>query len=271
MLSKGNVLVFGDVILDKYISGNVDRVSPEAPVPVLKPSKEEIRLGGAANVALNLSSLGSNTTLIGVTGRDDSSIQINELLKKNNIKNALTKSNNPTITKLRLLAAQQQLIRIDNEEEFSEADWKSSLSSYKKQIKLKKNQVLIISDYDKGTLRDIPLLIKEAKKLNKIILVDPKGDDFSKYKSANIITPNFHEFERVVGKTRGEADVTRKGKELIKSLQLTSLLITRGSEGMTLLESINGRIKREDFPTEAKDVFDVSGAGDTVIASIAAG
>ena len=271
MLSKGNVLVFGDVILDKYISGNVDRVSPEAPVPVLKPSKEEIRLGGAANVALNLSSLGSNTTLIGVTGRDDSSIQINELLKKNNIKNALTKSNNPTITKLRLLAAQQQLIRIDNEEEFSEADWKSSLSSYKKQIKLKKNQVLIISDYDKGTLRDIPLLIKEAKKLNKIILVDPKGDDFSKYKSANIITPNFHEFERVVGKTRGEADVTRKGKELIKSLQLTSLLITRGSEGMTLLESINGRINREDFPTEAKDVFDVSGAGDTVIASIAAG
>ena len=235
MLSKGNVLVFGDIILDRYISGNVDRVSPEAPVPVLKPSKEEIRLGGAANVALNLSSLGSNTTLIGVTGRDDSSNQIKELLQKNNIKSALTRSNNPTISKLRLLAGQQQLIRIDNEEEFSEADWKSSLAVYKKHIKLKKNQVLIISDYDKGTLRDIPSLIKEAKKFKKIILVDPKGDDFSKYKSANIITPNFHEFERVVGKTKDEADVTRKGKELIKSLQLTSLLITRGSEGMTLL------------------------------------
>ena len=271
MLSKGNVLVFGDIILDRYISGNVDRVSPEAPVPVLKPSKEEIRLGGAANVALNLSSLGSNTTLIGVTGRDDSSIQIKELLQKNNIKSALTRSNNPTISKLRLLAGQQQLIRIDNEEEFSEADWKSSLAVYKKHIKLKKNQVLIISDYDKGTLRDIPSLIKEAKKFKKIILVDPKGDDFSKYKSANIITPNFHEFERVVGKTKDEADVTRKGKELIKSLHLNSLLITRGSEGMTLLESINGKVKRQDFPTEAKDVFDVSGAGDTVIASIAAG
>ena len=134
MLSKGNVLVFGDIILDRYISGNVDRVSPEAPVPVLKPSKEEIRLGGAANVALNLSSLGSNTTLIGVTGRDDSSNQIKELLQKNNIKSALTRSNNPTISKLRLLAGQQQLIRIDNEEEFSEADWKSSLAVYKKHI-----------------------------------------------------------------------------------------------------------------------------------------
>ena len=271
MLSKGNVLVIGDIILDRYISGSVDRVSPEAPVPVLKPSTEEIRLGGAANVALNLSSLGTKATLIGVTGKDRSSKQIKELLKKNNIKSSISQSKLPTISKLRLLAAQQQLIRIDNEEEFSDDDWISSLSSYKKQIKLKKNKVLIISDYGKGTLKNIPFLIKEAKKLNKTILIDPKGEDFTKYKSANIITPNFSEFQRVVGNIKNETDLTRKGKELINSLKLDALLITRGSEGMTLLESLNGKVIRSDFPTEAKDVFDVSGAGDTVIASIGAG
>ena len=271
MLNKGHVLVFGDIILDRYISGSVDRVSPEAPVPVLKPSNEEIRLGGAANVALNLSSLGSNATIIGVTGRDESSTQIIDLLKKNNIKKALSKSKHPTISKLRILASQQQLIRIDNEEEFSEIDWQSSLSHYRKHIGLKKNKVLIISDYEKGTLKNIPLIIREAKKSKKIILVDPKGDDFSKYNSADIITPNFHEFERVVGKVSSESDITKKGKGLIKSLNLNSLLITRGSEGMTLLDKRNGKVIRKDFPTEARDVFDVSGAGDTVIASIAAG
>ena len=271
LLSKGNVLVFGDIILDRYISGSVDRVSPEAPVPVLNPSDEDIRLGGAANVAVNLSSLGSKATLIGVTGKDDPSNQVKLLLKKNKIRSALSKSLNPTISKLRFLAGQQQLIRIDKEEEFTEADWKLSLSNYRKHIRLEKNKVLVISDYGKGTLKNIPLIIKEAKKLNKIILVDPKGDNFSKYKSANIITPNFDEFERVVGKVKGEADVTSKGKELIHSLKLKALLITRGSEGMTLLKKKTGKIVRMDFPTEAQDVFDVSGAGDTVIASIAAG
>ena len=271
MLSKGNVVVIGDIILDRYISGSVDRVSPEAPVPVLRPSTEEIRLGGAANVALNLSSLGAKATLIGVTGKDQPSKQIKELLKQNNIKSSITQSKLPTISKLRLLAAQQQLIRIDNEEEFLDEDWISSLSSYKKQISLNKNKVLIISDYGKGTLKNIPILIREAKKLNKIILIDPKGDDFTKYKSANIITPNFSEFQRVVGSIKNETDLTKKGKELIKFLKLDALLITRGSEGMTLLETLSGKIMRSDFPTEAKDVFDVSGAGDTVIASIGAG
>ncbi|MDC0508927.1 bifunctional D-glycero-beta-D-manno-heptose-7-phosphate kinase/D-glycero-beta-D-manno-heptose 1-phosphate adenylyltransferase HldE [Gammaproteobacteria bacterium] len=271
MLSKGNVLVIGDIILDKYISGTVDRVSPEAPVPVLKPLKEEIRLGGAANVALNLSSLGSRATLIGVTGKDDSSIQVSELLKRNKIQSALTKSIHPTISKLRLSASQQQLIRIDNEEDFSEEDWKSSFSKFKKHISADKNKVLVISDYGKGTLKNIPSLISEAKKYNKLILVDPKGNDFSRYKGANIITPNLLEFESVVGKIKDEPDLTKKGKALINSLNLNSLLITRGSEGMTLLESKNKKIKRSDFPTKAKDVFDVSGAGDTVIASIAAG
>ena len=270
-LSKGNVLVFGDIILDRYISGTVDRVSPEAPVPVLKPSKEDLRLGGAANVAVNLSSLGSNATLIGVTGKDDSSDHVKVLLKKNKIRNALSKSVNPTISKLRFLAGQQQLLRIDSEEKFNQADWKSSLSNFRKHIRLDENKVLVISDYGKGTLKNIPLIVKEARKLNKIILVDPKGDNFSKYKFANIITPNFNEFVKIVGKIERETDITIKGKELIHSLKLSALLITRGAEGMTLLQKKKGKIVRDDFPTEAKDVFDVSGAGDTVIASIAAG
>ena len=270
-LSKGNVLVFGDIILDRYISGTVDRVSPEAPVPVLKPSKEDLRLGGAANVAVNLSSLGLKATLIGVTGKDDLSDEVKVLLKKNKIRNALSKSVNPTISKLRFLAGQQQLIRIDSEEKFNEADWKSSLSNFRKHIRLDENKVLVISDYGKGTLKNIPLIIKEARKLNKIILVDPKGDNFSKYKFANIITPNFNEFVKIVGKIERETDITIKGKELIHSLKLSALLITRGADGMTLLQKKRGKIVRDDFPTEAKDVFDVSGAGDTVIASIAAG
>ena len=265
------ITVIGDAMLDKYIIGSSDRISPEAPVPVVKVNDEIYKPGGAANVALNLSSLGSNTTLIGVTGKDASSTAVIDLLKKNNIKKALSKSDHPTISKTRILASQQQLIRIDNEEEFSETDWQSSLSHYKKHISFKKNKVLIISDYGKGTLKNIPLIIREAKKTKKTILVDPKGDDFEKYKSADIITPNLYEFERVVGKISSESEITKKGKDLIKSLRLNSLLITRGSDGMTLLDKRNGKVIREDFPTEARDVFDVSGAGDTVIASIAAG
>ena len=271
MLSKGNVLVIGDIILDRYLSGNVDRVSPEAPVPVLKPQNEETRLGGAANVALNLSSLGCQATLIGALGKDNAADQVINLLKKNKIKTALTKSFHPTISKLRILASQQQLLRIDSEEDFSDKDWQSSLSQFKKHVGLDKNKVLIISDYGKGTLKNIPSLISVAKKKNKIILVDPKGKDFIKYKGADVITPNLSEFEGVVGKIKSENDLTKKGKDLINKLNLKSLLITRGSEGMTLLDLKNGKIIRADFPTEAQDVFDVSGAGDTVIASIAAG
>ena len=224
-LSEGNVLVFGDIILDRYLSGTVDRVSPEAPVPVLRPHKEETRLGGAANVALNLSSLDCKVTLIGALGKDAAAGQVTKLLKKNKIKTALTKSLHPTISKLRILASQQQLLRIDNEEEFSDEDWQSSLSQFKKHVSLDKNKVLIISDYDKGTLKNIPSLISAAKKKNKLVLVDPKGKDFGKYKGADVITPNLSEFEDVVGKIKSENNLTKKGKDLIKTLNLKSLLI----------------------------------------------
>ena len=165
LLSKSNIVVFGDVMLDRYVSGSVDRVSPEAPVPVLKPIKEEIRLGGAANVALNLSSLGSKVSLIGISGKDSSSAQILNLLKENKIKSELVKSSLPTITKLRLLSSKQQLLRVDNEEEFTKDDWSSAKRRFDKSISLKGNNLLIISDYGKGTLQDIPAVIRIAYNL----------------------------------------------------------------------------------------------------------
>ena len=270
LLSKSKILVFGDVMLDRYVSGTVERVSPEAPVPVLKPIKEEIRLGGAANVALNLSSLGANVRLIGIFGKDSSSKQISNLLKENKIKNELVKSNLPTITKLRLLSSRQQLLRIDNEAAFTKEDWQSAKRRFDKTISLNTSNLLIISDYGKGTLQDIPALIKKAKKFNKKVLVDPKGNNFAKYKGADIITPNFSEFIGEVGAVKNERDITVKAKSLMKSLNLGSLLVTRGPEGMTLFTKEKGKIIRSNFPTQAKEVFDVSGAGDTVIASIAA-
>ncbi len=270
LLSKSNILVFGDVMLDRYVSGSVDRVSPEAPVPVLKPIKEEIRLGGAANVALNLSSLGSKVSLIGISGKDSSSAQIFKLLKENKIKNEIVKSNLPTITKLRLLSSKQQLLRVDNEEEFTKEDWNSAKKRFDKSIALNSNNLLIISDYGKGTLQDIPGLIKKAKKSKKIVLVDPKGNNFSKYKGADVITPNFSEFIGEVGAVKSEREITAKAKSLIKSLKLGALLVTRGPEGMTLFNKEKDNVVRSDFPTQAQEVFDVSGAGDTVIASVAA-
>jgi len=270
LLSKSSILVFGDVMLDRYVYGSVDRVSPEAPVPVLKPMKEEVRLGGAANVALNLSSLGSKVSLIGISGKDSSSTQIFNLLKENKIKNELVKSSLPTITKLRLLSSKQQLLRVDSEEEFMKEDWNSVKKRFDKSIALNSNNLLIISDYGKGTLQDIPGLIKKAKKFKKIVLVDPKGNNFSKYKGADVITPNFSEFIGEVGAVKSEREITAKAKSLIKSLKLGALLVTRGPEGMTLFNKEKGKVVRFNFPTQAQEVFDVSGAGDTVIASVAA-
>ena len=269
LLKDGNVLVIGDVVLDKYIHGNVSRVSPEAPVPVLKPQSEEVRLGGAANVASNVSSLGSKVFLQGVVGKDDNAKELKALAKDKKIKSSFVVSLSPTISKLRLLASKQQLIRIDSEEEFSEQDWKSTKINFNKNISSTKATALIISDYGKGTLKDIPYLIKEAKKKGVFVLVDPKGQDFSKYKGASIITPNYSEFVTAVGKVSSDSDLTKKAKKLLSDLKLQALLITRGSEGMTLIQKSKSGIKRDDFPTEAQDVFDVSGAGDTVIASLA--
>ena len=270
LLKKANVLVIGDIILDKYIYGSVDRVSPESPVPVLRPESEESRLGGAANVASNISSLGSKVSLQGVIGRDEAAEGLKALLKEKKVKGFFSTSSLPTISKLRLLASRQQLLRIDVEEKFSIEDWSKTKALFSKIISSTKATVIVVSDYDKGTLRDIPFLIKQAAKKNIYTLIDPKGNDFSKYEGANIITPNYLEFSNAVGGVSSESDLTLKANDLIEDLKLEALLITRGAEGMTLVEKQKDKMIRTDFSTLAQEVFDVSGAGDTVIASLAA-
>ena len=266
-LKQGKILIVGDIILDEYLQGTVSRVSPEAPVPVLRPDDRELRLGGASNVASNVKSLGSKVELIGVVGKDAAGKELRELLKNKSIRASLTNSDKTTVHKLRLLAGQQQLLRLDREEAFTKKDWLETKNAFSK--KLKGFNAVIVSDYGKGTLVDVPFLIKESKKRNIPVFIDPKGNNFNKYKGAYIITPNFLEFSTEVGGISSESDFTNKANKLIKKLALQALLVTRGQEGMTLFKKDKGKINRSDFPTEAKDVFDVSGAGDTVIASLA--
>ena len=266
-LKQGKILIIGDIILDEYLQGTVSRVSPEAPVPVLRPDDRELRLGGAANVASNVKSLGSKVELLGVVGKDTAAKELRELLKNKSIRTSLTNSEKTTVHKLRLSAGQQQLLRLDREESFTKKDWLTTKNTFSK--KLKGFNAVIVSDYGKGTLVDVPFLIKESKKRNIPVFIDPKGNNFNKYKGAYIITPNFLEFSTEVGGVSSESDFTNKANKLIKKLALQALLVTRGQEGMTLFKKDGGQINRTDFPTEAKDVFDVTGAGDTVIASLA--
>ena len=266
-LKQGKILIVGDIILDEYLQGTVSRVSPEAPVPVLRPDDRELRLGGAANVASNVKSLGSKVELLGVVGKDTAAKELRALLKSKSIRASLTNSEKTTVHKLRLLAGQQQLLRLDREESFTKKDWQVTKNTFSK--KLKGFNAVIVSDYGKDTLVDVPFLIKESKKKNIPVFIDPKGNNFNKYKGAYIITPNFMEFSTEVGGVSSESDFTNKANKLIKKLALQALLVTRGQEGMTLFKKDRDKIKRTDFPTEARDVFDVSGAGDTVIASLA--
>ncbi len=266
-LKKAKILIVGDIILDEYLKGSVNRVSPEAPVPVLKPEHRDLRLGGASNVAVNVKSLGSRVELIGVTGKDTAGRELKDLLRNKSIKSSLVSSNKMTVSKTRLLAGQQQLLRLDLEESFTKEEWLSTKKLFSH--KLKNFDAVILSDYGKGTLLDIPFLIKESNKRKIPVFIDPKGNNFSKYKGAYIITPNLQEFSTEVGGVSSEQDLNNKAKRLMRRLSLEALLITRGQEGMTLFQKTKGKVNRSDFPTEARDVFDVSGAGDTVIASLA--
>ncbi len=267
-LKKGKILVIGDIILDEYLKGSVSRVSPEAPVPVLKPNNKELRLGGASNVAANVKSLGSRVELLGVVGRDEAGKKLRALLNNALIKSSLTSSSKNTIHKLRLLAGQQQLLRLDIEQTFDQKEWISTKKYFSR--KLKDFGSVIVSDYGKGTLQDVPYIIKQAKKRDIPVFIDPKGNNFSKYRGAYIITPNYLEFSTEVGGVKSEQDLNSKAHNMIKKLSLQGLLITRGQAGMTLFKKKKGKVNRSDFPTKARDVFDVSGAGDTVIASLAA-
>ena len=264
--SKARVLVVGDVMLDRYWYGDVSRISPEAPVPVVlvNERKEDLRLGGAANVAHNCAALRAQTTLLSVVGNDDAGRTLERLLKKNGVNAQLHRDRSiRTTEKLRVIGRQQQLLRMDFERTPSREVLASKLSQYKEA--LPGCDVVILSDYGKGGMTHIGQMIQLARRAKKRVLVDPKGDDYSRYKGASIITPNRAELREVVGTWRDDADLAKRAETLRRQLGLEALLVTRGEEGMTLFRA--GR--KMHIKTEAREVFDVTGAGDTVIAALA--
>ncbi|MEM9103440.1 MAG: bifunctional D-glycero-beta-D-manno-heptose-7-phosphate kinase/D-glycero-beta-D-manno-heptose 1-phosphate adenylyltransferase HldE [Pseudomonadota bacterium] len=264
--SQANILIVGDVMLDRYWHGGTSRVSPEAPVPVVKVDQIEERPGGAGNVALNISSLGSQVSLIGLTGCDEAATALQTSLEAANVRcDFQVLDDKPTITKLRVISRHQQLIRLDFEEPFHDAEDADLAVILDKN--LPNSDAVIFSDYAKGALHHVEPLITQAKKHGIPILVDPKGADFARYRGATIVTPNLHEFEAVVGTCSSEQDLVEKGIALLKQHQWEALLVTRGEQGMTLLREGKPELH---LPAKAREVYDVTGAGDTVIATLAA-
>lgn len=263
---QANVLIVGDVMLDRYWSGPTKRISPEAPVPVVQIKQTEERPGGAANVAMNIAALGGKARLIGLVGKDERAKILNAALSSLDVEcDFIELVNCPTITKLRVMSRNQQLIRLDFEEGFHHVDVNLILARMKKTLTDVK--VVIFSDYAKGALEHIQPMLQLAKEAGISTLVDPKGSDFERYRGATLLTPNMSEFEAVAGPFENEDDIVSKGLALIKQFDLGALLVTRSENGMTLL--------REGYPplnlaTLAKEVFDVTGAGDTVISVLAA-
>lgn len=264
--NTSQVLVVGDVMLDRYWHGETSRISPEAPVPVVRVGRQEDRPGGAANVALNIAALGAGASLTGVVGQDEAADTLKATLAAADILTDFHQSpKNPTITKLRVISRHQQLIRMDLENGYDEAD---SQGCYAKMRQLLKNAgAVILSDYSKGTLQDVQAFIALARESSMPVLVDPKGTDFSRYRGATLLTPNLHEFEAVVGACGSEEELVSRGNRLMEDLNLQALLITRGEHGMTLLRPGHPELH---LPARAREVFDVTGAGDTVIAVLAA-
>jgi rfaE bifunctional protein kinase chain/domain len=259
------ILVVGDVMLDRYWFGEVNRISPEAPVPVVRVERKEARLGGAANVARNVVSLGIDTALLGVIGQDEAGQEVEAILADSGIQSFLKVDPTiSTIVKLRVIGRQQQLIRVDFEEAPNDEILQDKLTQFQQIVN--DCDVLILSDYAKGSLVNISAMIQAARALNKIILVDPKGSDFSRYAGATILTPNKSELRQVIGQWRNEEELTQKAQQLRQELSLQALLLTRSEEGMSLYTESEVL----HFPTLAREVYDVSGAGDTVIACLAA-
>ena len=262
-LAAARVLVVGDVMLDRYWFGEVNRISPEAPVPVAKISRIEERAGGAANVARNIASLGGRTTLLSVVGDDEAAGALERLLQRDGIVTLLRRDPKiATTIKLRVVARQQQLIRIDFEEAPSHEILADKLDDFA--ARLAQHDVVILSDYGKGGLTHVARMVQLARAAGKPVLIDPKGDDWSKYAGATLLTPNKSEFRQVAGSWRDEADLAQRAQTLRQQLQLDALLVTRSEEGMSLFDADGA----EHQPTLAREVFDVSGAGDTVIATL---
>ena len=264
-LAQAKVLVVGDVMLDRYWYGAVDRISPEAPVPVVRITREENRLGGCANVAFNAVSVGAQASLLSVVGDDEASHLVQDLIAKSGItpyfgRDAQLK----TTVKLRVIGRQQQLLRVD----FENTPQNEVLSSQTQQFMqlLVAHPVVLFSDYGKGGLAHVTDMIAAARKANKAVLIDPKGSDFSRYAGATCITPNRAELQQVVGGWNSEEELSTKAHNLRKQLQLDAVLLTRSEEGMTLFDAQGVA----HIAAQAREVFDVTGAGDTVIATLAA-
>jgi rfaE bifunctional protein kinase chain/domain len=262
-LSTARVLVVGDVMLDRYWFGEVSRISPEAPVPVVRVARTEERPGGAANVARNVAALGAAVDLLAVVGEDEAGASLASLLQREKVNARLTRdaSLNTTV-KLRVIGRQQQLLRIDFENLPAAEALEAKLNDF--EAGLRGADVVVLSDYAKGALTHVDRMIGTARQAGKIVLVDPKGDDYDKYRHATVLTPNRSEFREVVGSWKSEADFVARAQRLRQELDVEALLVTRSEEGMTLFREAEVL----HVPAVAKEVFDVSGAGDTVIATL---
>jgi D-glycero-beta-D-manno-heptose-7-phosphate kinase len=264
-LRRARVLVVGDAMLDRYLFGDVDRISPEAPVPVVRVRREEARLGGAANVALNVKSLGANVTLVTVVGSDEPAVKLEQLLAEKGIQAVLGKDPKLyTCVKLRVIGRAQQLVRVDFENQPDHEILGDMLTDYVRV--LPDHDAVLFSDYGKGGLAHIPRMIELARAAGKPVLVDPKGVDYSRYSGATLITPNRSELSQVIGGWLSEEQLQARAQALRESLRIDNLLLTRSEEGMSLFDA--GGHARET--AKAREVFDVTGAGDTVIATMAA-
>jgi rfaE bifunctional protein kinase chain/domain len=263
-LQQASVLVVGDVMLDRYWYGNVERISPEAPVPVVRITREEERQGGAANVAYNVVSLGAKASLLSVVGDDEASRKLEALVAATGIETHFGRDPDlKTTVKLRIIGRQQQLLRLDFENTPKTELLASQTASFARL--LKEHQVVLFSDYGKGGLAHVSDMIAQARALGKPIFIDPKGSDFSRYREATVITPNRAELQQVIGPWLTEAELQDKCQNLRQKLELEAILLTRSEEGMTLFDAQGA----EHVSAQARDVFDVTGAGDTVIATLA--
>ena len=264
-ISKARVLVVGDAMLDRYWYGAVDRISPEAPVPVVRVTRTEERIGAAANVAYNIVTLGAQSSLLSVVGDDEASHQLEALVAKTGITPYFGRDPQlKTTVKLRVIGRQQQLIRLDFENTPENEVLASQSATFEKLFP--QHDAVLFSDYGKGGLAHIVLMIAQARAAGKVVLVDPKGSDYSRYKHATAITPNRAELEQVIGPWQNEADLQSRAQNLRESLKLDAVLLTRSEEGMTLFDA-QGQLH---VPAVAREVFDVTGAGDTVIGTLAA-
>ena len=262
-ISQVRLLVVGDVMLDRYWFGEVSRISPEAPVPVVKVQRMEERLGGAANVARNAASLGAVSALLSVVGDDEAGRTLGRLLEEGQIDaNLHVDREIDTTVKLRVIGRQQQLLRIDFETTPSHEILQAKLADF--ETRVVQSDVVVLSDYGKGGLTHIAEMIRIARAHDKPVLVDPKGDEWGKYAGATVITPNRSELKEVVGRWSSDEELAAKARKLRGDLGLEALLVTRSEEGMTLFAD-----EAHHQPAVAREVFDVSGAGDTVIATLA--